>query len=46
MAEDYLNPARFGTAFKAFMDAVVAEAAPPSSPLLELIETHLGGDSI
>ena len=43
MADD-LSPARFGTAFKAFMDAVVAESAPPRSPLLERIEAHLGAD--
>jgi len=28
MMADDLSPARFGTAFKAFMDAVVAEASP------------------
>jgi len=37
MADHDLDPARFGTAFKAFMEAVVAAAAPPSSPLLERI---------
>ncbi|HEV8637770.1 MAG TPA: AAA family ATPase [Chloroflexota bacterium] len=41
---DELSPARFGSAFKAFMDAVVAAAAPPSSPLLERIQAHLGAD--
>jgi hypothetical protein len=44
MADDDLTPARFGTAFKAFMEAVVAAAAPPSSPLLERIQAHLGSD--
>ena len=44
MADDDLTPARFGTAFKAFMEAVVAAAAPPSSPLLERMQAHLGGD--
>ena len=39
-----LSPDRFGTAFKAFMDAVVAAAEPPSSPLLDRITAHLGGD--
>ncbi len=41
---DDLSPARFGTAFKAFMDAVIAEAAPLRSPLLERIQAHLGTD--
>jgi hypothetical protein len=41
---DDLTPARFGTAFKAFMGAVVAAAVPPSSPLLERIQAHLGPD--
>ena len=44
MADHDLDPARFGTAFKAFMEAVVAAAAPPSSPLLERIQAHLGAD--
>ena len=44
MADHDLDPARFGTAFKAFMEAVVAAAAPPSSPLLERMQAHLGGD--
>ncbi len=43
MADD-LSPARFGTAFKAFMDDVVAESSPPRSPLLERIQAHLGAD--
>jgi hypothetical protein len=42
MADNELDPGRFGAAFKAFMDAVVAAAVPPESPLLERIEAHLG----
>jgi hypothetical protein len=41
---DDISPARFGAAFKAFMDAVVAAAEPPLSPLLERIRAHLGTD--
>ena len=44
MADDDLNPERFGTAFKAFMEAVTDAAVPPSSPLLERIRAHLGAD--
>lgn len=44
MSEGDLSPSHFGSAFKAFMDAVVAQAAPPSSPLLERIAAHLGTD--
>src|SRR5436190_14188732 len=44
MAGDDLDPARFGSAFRAFMEVVVAAAAPPSSPLLERMQAHLGGD--
>jgi hypothetical protein len=39
-----LDPARFGAAFKAFMEAVTAAADPPQSPLIDRIETHLGAD--
>lgn len=39
-----LSPERFGTAFKAFMEAAVAAAEPPSSPLLDRITAHLGVD--
>ncbi|MDP9372566.1 MAG: hypothetical protein M3Q65_08965 [Chloroflexota bacterium] len=39
-----LSPARFGDAFKAFMEAVTAAAAPPNSPLLERIQAHLDAD--
>ncbi len=44
MADDELSPARFGTAFKAFLDAMVAQAKPPVSPLLQRIQGHLGAD--
>ncbi|MFN8513085.1 MAG: AAA family ATPase [Thermomicrobiales bacterium] len=44
MADHDLSPAQFGTAFKAFMDAVVAAASPPTSPLLERLRAHLGTD--
>jgi DNA polymerase III delta prime subunit len=44
MTDTDLSPERFGTAFKAFMDAVIAAAVPPSSPLLDRIIAHLGVD--
>jgi hypothetical protein len=44
MPDDDLNPARFGSAFQAFMEAVTAAAAPPRSPLLDRIQAHLGAD--
>ncbi|MGH2499999.1 MAG: AAA family ATPase [Candidatus Limnocylindria bacterium] len=44
MADEPLGPRQFGTAFKRFMDAVVAEAEPPKSPLFERLRDHLGGD--
>ncbi len=44
MTDTHLDPAHFGNSFKAFMDAVVAAAVPPSSPLLERIVAHLGGE--
>jgi hypothetical protein len=44
MVADDVDPVRFGTAFKAFMEAVVAAAVPPSSPLLERIQAHLETD--
>lgn len=40
--DENLSPERFGSSFKAFMDAVVAAATPPSSPLVEHIRAHLG----
>jgi hypothetical protein len=36
--------AAFGAAFKAFMDAMVAQATPPESPLLSRIRAHVGDD--
>ncbi len=44
MSDPELAPARFGAAFKAFMEAVVAEAPPPGGPLFERIGAHLGAD--
>jgi hypothetical protein len=44
MPDDNLDPARFGAAFLAFMEAVSAAATPPRSPLLERIQAHLGAD--
>ena len=44
MTDDDLTPARFGAAFKAFMETVVAAATPPRSPLLERMLAHLGAD--
>jgi len=41
---DALSPADFGAAFKHFMDAVVAQAPPPTSPLHERLTAHLGAD--
>lgn len=45
MTDSDLDPARFGTAFKAFMEAVTAAAEAPRSPLLERIRGHLGTTS-
>lgn len=44
MSDNALDPENFGTAFKAFMQAVTDAATPPSSPLLERIVAHLGTD--
>src|ERR1700716_3601709 len=41
---DGITPAEFGTAFKRFVDAMNAEAAKETSPLLERLREHLGGD--
>jgi hypothetical protein len=41
---DGITPAEFGTAFKRFVDAMNAEAAKETSPLLERLRQHLGGD--
>src|SRR5260221_5542219 len=43
--DDDLDPARFGAAFLAFLEAVSAAADPPRSPLIERIQAHLGADS-
>src|SRR5262249_37643832 len=45
MRESDLSPARFGASFKEFMDAVLAAASPPTSPLLDRIRAHLGADA-
>ena len=42
--DDDLDPARFGAAFLAFLEAVSAAADPPRSPLIERIQAHLGAD--
>ena len=39
-----LKPNAFGVAFKAFMDAMLAQAASAESPLLERIRAHVGTD--
>lgn len=44
MHGDVIDPASFGAAFVAFMETVAREAGPPTSPLLERIRHHLGGD--
>jgi hypothetical protein len=41
---DGITPAEFGTAFKRFVDAMNAEAAKETSPLVERLRQHLGGD--
>ena len=41
---DGVTPAEFGTAFKRFVDAMNAEAAKETSPLVERLREHLGGD--
>src|SRR4030088_1851658 len=41
---DGMSPAEFGIAFKRFVDAMNAEAAKETSPLLERLREHLGGD--
>jgi hypothetical protein len=43
MSDTDLSPARFGPAFQAFMEAVLAEAAPAGG-LAERIRAHLGVD--
>lgn len=44
MPMNNLDPAEFGTAFKEFMEAVLAVAVPPEGELLERIHEHLGAD--
>ena len=39
-----ITPGEFGTAFKKFVDAMNAEAAKETSPLVERLRQHLGGD--
>jgi hypothetical protein len=41
---DGITPAEFGAAFKRFVDAMNAEAAKETSPLVERLREHLGGD--
>jgi hypothetical protein len=42
--QEGITPAEFGTAFKKFVDAMNAEAAKETSPLVERLRQHLGGD--
>src|SRR5260221_7809660 len=44
MANEDLSPVRFGSAFKEFMEAVVAAATRPANPLQERIRSHLGAE--
>ena len=44
MSDPDLSPARFGTAFRAFMEAVVSQASPRSHPLVDRFRAHLGVD--
>jgi len=44
MTDDQLTPARFGAAYKAFMEAVTRAAAPPEGALFQRIRAHLGVD--
>ncbi len=44
MPDDHLSPARFGTAFKAFMEAVARAGTPVEGALFERIRAHLGVD--
>jgi DNA polymerase III delta prime subunit len=41
---DDLDPAQFGSAFMAFMQAMTTAADQPRSPLMDRIQTHLGTD--
>jgi hypothetical protein len=42
--DDDLDPARFGSAFLDFMEAMRAAADSPRSPLADRIQAHLGAD--
>jgi hypothetical protein len=42
MPEIDFSPDTFGASFKAFMDAMVAQASAAASPLLDRIRTHVG----
>ncbi|HEV2236602.1 MAG TPA: hypothetical protein VGR57_08065, partial [Ktedonobacterales bacterium] len=44
MPDDNLDPARFGAAYVAFMEAMTAAAASPRSTLMDRIHAHLGAD--
>ncbi|HEV8228354.1 MAG TPA: ATP-binding protein [Candidatus Limnocylindria bacterium] len=44
MTNDDIPTAAFASAFKRFVDAMNAEAAKETSPLLERLRAHLGGD--
>jgi hypothetical protein len=41
---DGITPAQFSSAFRRFLDAMNAEAAKETSPLLDRLRTHLGGE--
>ena len=44
MTESDLSPARFGNAFRAFMEAVLHEAKPPGTLLRDRLRAHLDVD--
>ena len=41
---DRITPSEFSSAFRRFLDAMNAEAAKETSPLLDRLRTHLGGE--
>ena len=41
---DSVTPAEFGAAFKRFIDAMNAEAAKETNPLIDRLRAHLGGE--
>jgi hypothetical protein len=41
---DGITPAEFSSAFRRFLDAMNAEAAKETSPLMDRLRTHLGGE--